>query len=114
MSAPAIVGAGGCAMPPCPMRCVGNWKVLWKRMNCITLLATKAKHHKAGRSRWGAGRVVVVRSSSLAVASMTKTGPPMIAWVSRQGLVVVHAVKDCTVKTVQKAADLAVQAGSRL
>jgi ISXO2-like transposase domain len=43
-----------------------------------------------------------------------KDRPAMIAWVSRQGLVVVHAVKDFTVKTVQKAADLAVQAGSRL
>jgi transposase-like protein len=34
--------------------------------------------------------------------------------VSRQGAVVIHATKDFTVKTVQKAADLAVQAGSRL
>ena len=38
----------------------------------------------------------------------------MIAWVSRQGPVVVQAVRDCTVTTVQKAADLAVQMGSRL
>ncbi len=37
-----------------------------------------------------------------------------IAWVSRQGPVIVHAVKDFTVTTVQKAADVAVQAGSRL
>ena len=43
-----------------------------------------------------------------------KDRPAIIAWVSRQGPVVVHAVKDFTVKTVQKAADLAVQAGSRL
>ena len=34
--------------------------------------------------------------------------------VSRQGAVVIHATKDFTVKTVQKAADLAMQAGSRL
>jgi hypothetical protein len=40
--------------------------------------------------------------------------PAIIAWVSRQCPVVIHAVKDFTVKTVQKAADLAVQAGSRL
>ena len=38
----------------------------------------------------------------------------MIAWVSRQGAVVIQGVRDFTVKTVQKAADLAVQAGSRL
>ena len=43
-----------------------------------------------------------------------KDRPAMIAWVSRQGAVVLHATKDFTVKTVQKAADLAVQAGSRL
>jgi hypothetical protein len=38
----------------------------------------------------------------------------MIAWVSRQGTVVIQATKDFTVKTVQKATDLAGQAGSRL
>jgi len=43
-----------------------------------------------------------------------KDRPAIIAWVSRQGAVVVHATKDFTVKTVQKAANLAVQAGSRL
>jgi transposase-like protein len=43
-----------------------------------------------------------------------KDRPAIIAWVSRQGPVVLHAVKDFTVKTVQKAADIAVHAGSRL
>jgi hypothetical protein len=38
-----------------------------------------------------------------------KDRPAMIAWVSRQGAVVVQAVRDFTVSTVQKAADLAVQ-----
>ena len=38
----------------------------------------------------------------------------MIAWVSRQGGVVIQTTRDFTVKTVQKAADLAMQAGSRL
>jgi hypothetical protein len=42
-----------------------------------------------------------------------KDRPAIIAWVSRQGAVVLQATKDFTVKTVQKAADLAVQAGSR-
>src|SRR5262249_41978213 len=37
-----------------------------------------------------------------------------IAWGRRQGPVVIQAVKDCTVQTVQKAAHSAVQAGSRL
>jgi transposase-like protein len=43
-----------------------------------------------------------------------KDRPAIIAWVSRQGAVVVQAVKDFTIKTVQQAANLAVQAGSRL
>jgi hypothetical protein len=43
-----------------------------------------------------------------------KARPAIIAWVSRQGAVVLHATRDFTVKTVQKAADLAVKTGSRL
>jgi hypothetical protein len=43
-----------------------------------------------------------------------KDRPAIIAWVSRQGTVVIQATRDFTVKTVQKAADLAVHAGSRL
>jgi transposase-like protein len=43
-----------------------------------------------------------------------KDRPAIIAWVSRQGAVVIQATRDFTVKTVQKAADIAVQAGSRL
>src|SRR5262245_15106930 len=43
-----------------------------------------------------------------------KDRPAIIAWVSRHGAVVLQATKDFTVKTVQKAADIAVQAGSTL
>jgi ISXO2 transposase-like protein len=43
-----------------------------------------------------------------------KDRPAIIAWVSRQGAVIIQATKDFTVKTVQKAADIAVQAGSKL
>ena len=43
-----------------------------------------------------------------------KERPAIIAWVSRQGLVVVHGVRDFPVQTVQKAAAIAVQTGSRL
>jgi hypothetical protein len=43
-----------------------------------------------------------------------KDRPAMIAWVSRQGSVVIQATRDFTVKTIQKAADLAMQAGNRL
>jgi transposase-like protein len=43
-----------------------------------------------------------------------KDRPAIIAWVSRQGTVVVQGARDFTVKTVQKAADIAVKTGSRL
>jgi transposase len=43
-----------------------------------------------------------------------KDRPAIIAWVSRQGAVVIQATRAFTVQTVQKAADLAVHAGSRL
>src|SRR5215475_4221172 len=43
-----------------------------------------------------------------------KDRPAIIARISRQGGVIVQATRDFTVKTVQKAADLAIQAGSRL
>src|SRR4029434_4420792 len=43
-----------------------------------------------------------------------KDRPAIIAWVSRQGAVVIHATRDFTAKTVQEAVDLAVRAGSRL
>jgi transposase len=43
-----------------------------------------------------------------------KDRPAIIAWVSRHGTVVVQGARDFTVKTVQKAADIAVKTGSRL
>ena len=43
-----------------------------------------------------------------------KDRPAIIAWVSRQGSVVVQAARNFTVATVQKAADIAVQSGRRL
>jgi transposase-like protein len=39
--------------------------------------------------------------------------PAIIAWISRQGGVVIQATRDFTVKTVQMAADIAMQRGSR-
>jgi hypothetical protein len=43
-----------------------------------------------------------------------KDRPAIIAWVSRQGAVIIQATRDFTVKAVQKAADLAIHTGSRL
>jgi transposase len=43
-----------------------------------------------------------------------KDRPAIIAWVSRQGAVVLQATRDFTVKTVQRAAEIAVRTGSRL
>src|SRR5215510_10690670 len=43
-----------------------------------------------------------------------KERPAIIAWVSRQGAVIIHATREFTVQTVQKAAHVAVHAGRRL
>jgi len=43
-----------------------------------------------------------------------KDRPAIIAWISRQGGVVIQVTRDFTVKTVQTAADIAMQRGSRL
>jgi transposase-like protein len=43
-----------------------------------------------------------------------KDRPAIIAWVSRQGAVIIQATTDFTVQTVQKAAEIAVRTGSRL
>ena len=43
-----------------------------------------------------------------------KDRPAIIAWISRQGGVVIQATRDFTVTTMQKAANLAVHTGSRL
>ena len=114
ISAPAIAGAGGCAMRPCPTRWIANWGARSKRMNSITPPARRAKHNTAGKSPWDAGRGVAARSASLAGATMTKTGRRSSRGSAARGLSWCRPCKDFTVTTVQKAADLAVQAGSRL
>ena len=43
------VGAGGCGMPPCPMRCTAKWRGPWKRTTSITPRATRAKPKGAER-----------------------------------------------------------------
>ena len=77
MSVPAIAGAGGCAMPRCPMRCIVNWKGPLKRMTSITRRARRGKHHTVARKRWDATRVVAGRNASRAGAIMTKIGQPL-------------------------------------
>jgi hypothetical protein len=73
----AIAGAGGYAMPRCPTRCIANWKGRWKPMISITPPATRGKQKGAGRSRWDASHVAVVRNVSPAAAIMTRTGQPL-------------------------------------
>ena len=70
---PAIAGAGGCAMRPCPMRCTANCQARWKRMPAIRLPATRDKPSRAGRRRWGTDRVVVVSSARPGGGTTTKT-----------------------------------------
>jgi ISXO2 transposase-like protein len=83
-------------------------------MSSTTLLARRDKPSRVGRRRWGTGRVVVARSVSQAGAITIKIDPRSSPLGQSSGAVVIQATKDFTVQTVQKAANRAVQAGSRL
>ena len=113
MSARAIAGAGGCAMPPCPMRWSGSWKGRSKPMTSITPPATRDKPRQGGKKSLGRTPRGRRKKREPGRGHYDKDRPAIIAWVSRQGGVVIQATRDFTVKTVQKAADLAMQAGSQ-
>ena len=81
-------------------------------MTSTTPLAIRGKHKGVARRRWGAERAAVGRNASPAGGIMTKTGPPLSPGSVGKGAVVLQATRDFTVQTVQKAADLAVHAGS--
>src|SRR5215831_10041592 len=83
-------------------------------MTSITPPARRAKRQAVARKRWGAVRVGRRKKREPGRGHYDKDRPAIIAWVSCQGAVVIHATRDFTVKTVQKAADLAMQAGSKL
>ncbi len=78
-------------------------------MTSITPLATRAKPSRAGKSRWAAAPRGRRKKREPGRGHYDKDRPAIIAWVSRQGGVVIQATRDFTVKTVQKAADLAVK-----
>jgi transposase-like protein len=96
------------------MKPTASWQARWKQMNSITPLARRAKPSRVAKNTWVADPGVDARSVSPARGHYDKDRPAIIAWVSRQDAVVLHATRDFTVKTVQKAANIAVQAGSRL
>src|SRR5215831_1040333 len=74
ISGPATGGAGGCAMPPCPMRWSANWRARWKRMTSITPPVRRAKRHTAEKSTWDAARVGAARSVNQVGGTTTKIG----------------------------------------
>ena len=97
-----------------PMRCIANSKARWKQMTSTTPPATKGQAHGGGKKSLGRRARGRRKKREPGRGHYDKDRPAMIAWVSRQGAVVIQATRDFTAKTVQKAADLAVQAGSRL
>jgi hypothetical protein len=72
----AIGGAGGCAMRPCPTRCIANSQAPWKPLISPRPLATRVKRRRAGSSRGDAAHVGVVSNASPVGGTTTKTGPP--------------------------------------
>ena len=83
-------------------------------MTSITPQARRDKLRRAGRNRWAACHGGATRNAKPGRGHYDKDRPAIIAWVSRHGGVVLQATRDFTVKTVQKAADIAMQRGSRL
>jgi transposase len=74
----------------------------------------KGQAHQGGKKALGRRARGRRRKREPGRGHYAKDRPAIIAWVSRQGAVVIQATKDFTVKTVQKAANIAVQGGSRL
>jgi transposase len=95
------------------MRDIASWRARLKRMHALTRLARRVKPN-GGQKLWGRRPRRRRKTREPGRGHDDKDRPAIIAWVSRQGSVVVQVVKDFTVKTVQKAADLAVHTGSRL
>jgi hypothetical protein len=84
-------------------------------MSCITRLASqKGQAHHGGKKSLGRRARGRRKKREPGRGHYDKDRPAIIAWVSRQGAVVIQATKDFTVKTVQKAAEIAVRTGSRL
>src|SRR5262245_26524663 len=113
ISAPVIGGAGGCAMLRCPMKWSGNWKGV-EADELYHTAGQKGQAKQGGKKALGRRARGRRKKREPGRGHYDKDRPAIIAWVSRQGAVVLQATKDFTVKTVQKAADIAVRTGSRL
>src|SRR5215475_12894235 len=114
MSAPAIAGAGGSGMPLSPMRSAARWTGRSKPMTSTIRPGHKGQVKQGGTKALGRQSRRRRKKREPGRGHYDQDRPAIIAWVSRQGGVVIHATRDFTVKTVQKAADLAVHTGSRL
>src|SRR5262247_2517279 len=97
-------------MRPCPTRCSVKWRARSKRMTSLTRLARRDKSNAEGKNTWDVARGRGKKREP-GRGPYDKDRPAIIAWVSRQGAVVMQASRDFTVKTVQEAANLAVHAG---
>jgi transposase-like protein len=74
----------------------------------------KGQAAQGGKKSWGRRARGRRKQREPGRGHYDKDRPALIAWVSRQGAVISQATRDFTVKTVQKAADLAVPTGRRL
>ena len=86
MSARAIAGAGGGAMPLCPLRGIASWKAPLKPMTSTRPRATRAKPSTEGQSPWGVARVGAGRNANQGGAIMTKIGPRLLPGSVVRGL----------------------------
>jgi ISXO2 transposase-like protein len=96
------------------MRCIASWKAPLKPMTSIILREPRGQATHGGKKALGRRACRRCKQREPGRGDDDKDRPAMMAWVRRQGTVVIHVTTDCTVQTVQQAAALAVQAGSRL
>ena len=89
------------------MRCIANSKARWKADDLYHTAGTKGQAQGGGKKSLGRRARGRRKKREPGRGHYDKDRPAIIAWVSRQGAVVIQATRDFTVKTVQKAADLA-------
>src|SRR5262252_1145775 len=87
-------------MPRSPMRCTASWRGRSKRMSSITRLGHKGQAKQGGKKALGRHARGRRKKREPGRGHYDKDRPAIIAWVSRQGAVVLQATRDFTVEFI--------------
>ena len=102
--------------PLVDMLCFGNQATIWVKSqdDLYHTTGNKGQAKQGGKKLLGRRARGRRKKREPGRGHYDKDRPAILAWVRRQGAVVIQATRDFTVKTGQKAADIAVHAGSQL